>query len=362
MKGKTKMKQVKDLKTTILNLLATIPGSKSFSPKVIKVKDNHGLNQAFLYGTVTYSDKQIHDLPPVFLLVTASQPATEPLAPIQIKVQEHLWIDLAHDDECVFWRTLLGYKENMNADHYIYEGNSENEGFDYVHDLLKLTKGNVFIAYDPSDRILRERFFVDNPNRNYLTKLHKDAKLETSYEPAKENELMALTDLTGDNIDAALKNANLAFADTDDDTVINGKKAKRLLMAEIYGFIYRINQKMPTNQKHDPTAGEYDKLVSMFDRIYEQLKNNHGLHKGELKMQPVLQYEVMDNSDFRVLLSIDKNNHVYLDGIIKHYNNLRQYGNTLTEDFALPIKDKEMLAYFHHIALNHVNKEFYLGY
>ena len=356
------MKQVKDLKQTILNLLATIPGSKSFSPKVIKVKDNHGLNQAFLYGSVTYSDKQMHDLPPVFLLVTASQPSTEPLAPIQIKVQEHLWIDLANDDECTFWRTLLGYKENMNADYYIYEGNSENEGFDYVHDLLKLTKGNVFIAYDTSDRILRERFFVDNPNRNYLTKLHQEAKLEATYKPTNENELMALTDLTGDDIAPALKNTELAFADANDDTLIDGKKAKRILMAEIYGFIYRINQKMPSKQKHDPTAGEYDKLVSMFDRIYEQLKNNHGLYKGELKMQPVLQYEVMDNSDFKVLLSIDKNNHVYLDGIIKHYDNLKQYGNTLTADFALPIKDKEMLAYFHHVALKQANKEFYLGY
>lgn len=356
------MKQVKDLKQTILNLLATIPGSKSFSPKVIKVKDNHGLNQAFLYGSVTYSDKQMHDLPPVFLLVTVSQPSTEPLAPIQIKVQEHLWIDLANDDECTFWRTLLGYKENMNADYYIYEGNSENEGFDYVHDLLKLTKGNVFIAYDTSDRILRERFFVDNPNRNYLTKLHQEAKLEATYKPTNENELMALTDLTGDDIAPALKNTELAFADAHDDTLIDGKKAKRILMAEIYGFIYRINQKMPSKQKHEPTAGEYDKLVAMFDRIYEQLKNNHGLYKGELKMQPVLQYEVMDNSDFKVLLSIDKNNHVYLDGIIKHYDNLKQYGNTLTQDFALPIKDKEMLAYFHHVALNKVNKEFYLGY
>ena len=356
------MKQVKDLKQTILNLLATIPGSKSFSPKVIKVKDNHGLNQAFLYGSVTYSDKQMHDLPPVFLLVTASQPSTEPLAPIQIKVQEHLWIDLANDAECTFWRTLLGYKENMNADYYIYEGNSENEGFDYVHDLLKLTKGNVFIAYDTSDRILREKFFVDNPNRNYLTKLHQEAKLEATYKPTNENELMALTDLTGDDIAPTLKNTELAFADAHDDTLIDGKKAKRILMAEIYGFIYRINQKMPSKQKHEPTAGEYDKLVAMFDRIYEQLKNNHGLYKGELKMQPVLQYEVMDNSDFKVLLSIDKNNHVYLDGIIKHYDNLKQYGNTLTHDFALPIKDKEMLAYFHHVALKQANKEFYLGY
>ena len=362
MKGKIKMKQVKDLKETILSLLAAIPGSKSFSPKVIKVKDNNGLNQVFLYGTVAYSDKQIHDLPPVFLLVTASQPATEPLAPIQIKVQEHLWIDLAQDDECTFWRTLLGYKKNMNADHYIYEGNSENKGFDYVHDLLKMTKGNVFIAYDTSDRILRERFFVDNPNRNYLTKLHKDAKLETTYEPAKENELMDLTDLTGDDIDNALKDVKLAFADTDDDTIIAGKKAKRILMAEIYGFIYRINEIVPVEQEHEPTAGDYDNLVSMFNDIYERLRENQGLYKGELKMRPVLQYEVMDNPDFKVLLSIDKNNHVYLYGLIKHYNNINNYGNTSTEDFSLPIKDKEMLAYFHHVALNQVNKEFYLGY